>query len=156
MRSVTFFAFIFPITISIFFGTFVITEVLKEPDRSLNMWQFDFSDGGVKHTGAIKITGLQNQYSISQAVEIKVSITDQIFDCGDIYITIYDLNSSPKQVVTQSGYFDQCFGNNNLLLPIDDKFSESIDTSGQYEIMIEMNDKTYKNSVTASEKFIVN
>ena len=157
MRIVGFFAFIFPIIVSLFFGTFVMADVLKEPDRSLNMLQFDLSyEGGVIQTGAIKITGLSNQYSTTQAIDIKVSISDPIFDCGDLYITIYDLNFNPKQVVTQSGYFDQCFGNNNLLLPLDDKFSETIDTAGQYEILIEMNDKAYKNSLTASEMFIVN
>ena len=133
-----------------------MADVLKEPNRTLNMWQFDFSEGGVKQTGAIKITGLLNKYSISQAIEIKISITEPKFDCGDLYITIYELNTKPKQVITQSGYFDQCFDNDNLFLPIDDTFSETIDTSGEYEIVIEMNDKSYKNSVTASEKFIVN
>ena len=156
MRSVAFFAFIFPIAISLFFGSFVMAEVLKEPDRSLNMWQFNFSNEGVIKSGAIKITGLLSEYSTSQAIEIAISISDPKFDCGDLYITIYDLKFNPKQVVTQSGYFDQCYAKNNLLLPMDDKFSETIDTSGQYEIIIEMNDKAYKNSITASEKIIVN
>ena len=55
-----------------------------------------------------------------------------------ISITIFDLNSSPKQSLTQSGFFEQCFGKNNLLLPINDEFSETIDIPGQYEIQIEL------------------
>ena len=156
MRNVAFFAFILPIVISLFFGSFVMAEVLKEPDRSLNMWQFNFSEPGLVQSGGIKLTGLLTKYSVSQAIEIQVSINDSKFDCGDLYITIYDLNTKPKQVVTQSGYFDQCFSKNNSLLPLDDKFSETIDDVGQYEIVIEMNDQAYKNSVTASKMFTVN
>jgi len=156
MRSSAFFVFIFPIIISLFLGTFVMAEVLKEPDRSLQMWNFKFSEGGdIFQTKELKIIGILSKYSTSDPIEIKVSIQDSTFDCGDLYITIFEL-SSTKQVITQSGYFEQCFVRNNLLLPVNDKFSETIDAPGQYEIHIEMKDKSSKKSVTASEKFIVN
>ena len=156
MRSIAFFVFIFPIIISLFLGTFVMAEVLKEPNRSLQMWNFKFSEGGeIFQTKEFKIIGLLSKYSTSNPIEIDVSIQDPAFDCGDLYITIFEL-ISPKQVITQSGYFDQCFVKNNQLLPVDDKFSETIDDPGQYEILIEMKDKSSKKSVTASEKFIVN
>ena len=156
MRSLVFFVFIFPIIISLFLGTYVMAEVLQEPNRSLQMWNFKFSEGGeIFQSNELKIVGLLSKYSTSNPIEIEVSIQDSIFDCGDLYITIFDL-SSPKQVITQSGYFDQCFVRNNQLLPVDDKFSETIDAPGQYEIHIEMKDKSNKKSITASEKFIVN
>ena len=156
MRSIAFFVFIFPIIISLFLGTFVMAEVLKEPDRSLQMWNFKFSEGGeIFQSKELKIVGILSKYSTSNPIVIEVSIQDSTFDCGDLYITIFEL-SSPKQVITQSGYFDQCFVKNNQLLPVDDKFSEIIDDPGQYEILIEMKDKSSKKSVTASEKFIVN
>ncbi|MCZ6584332.1 MAG: hypothetical protein O6746_05435 [Thaumarchaeota archaeon] len=155
MRSVAFVVFIFPVVISLFFGTYVITDVLKEPNRELKMLNFEFPEGLDFQTESIKISGLLKEYSKSDTIEIKVSILDPIFDCGDLYITIYDLSSSPKQVFTQSGYFEQCFGKNNLLLPIEDEFSEIVNISGQYEILIEMKDKSYKRSVAANEMFRV-
>ena len=155
MRSVAFVVFIFPVVISLFFGTYVIADVLKEPNRELNMLNFEFPEGLDFQTESIKISGLLKEYSKSDTIEIKVSILDPIFDCGDLYITIYDLNSSPKQVFTQSGYFEQCFSKNNLLLPIEDEFSETVNISGQYEVLIEMKDKIYKRSVVANEMFRV-
>ena len=155
MRSIAFVVFILPVIFSLFLGTFVMAEVLKDPSRDLNVLQFEFSEFKSFQTESLKISGLANEYSKSESIEIKVSVTDPIFDCGDLYITIFDLNSAPKQAVTQSGFFEQCYGKNNLLLPIDDEFSETIDTAGQYEIQIEMKDKSYQRTITASEKFRV-
>ena len=147
MRSIVFFVFIFPIIVSLFLGTFVMAEVLKEPNRSLQMWNFKFSEGGeIFQTKELKIIGILSKYSTSNPIEIQVSIQDATFDCGDLYITIFELTST-KQVITQSGYFDQCFVKNNQLLPVDDKFSETIDDPGQYEILIEMKDKSSKNQL---------
>ena len=155
MRSIALFVFIFPIIFSLFLGTFVMAEVLKKPDRSLQMWNFKFSEGGeIFQTKELKIIGLLSKYSTSNPVEIEVSLQDSTFDCGDLYITISEISSS-KQVITQSGYFDQCFVRNNQLLPVDDKFSETIDVPGQYQISIEMKDKTSKKSITSIEKFTV-
>ena len=119
------------------------------------MWNFKFSEGGeIFQSKELKIIGLSSKYSTSDPIEIEVSLQDATFDCGDLYITISEQSPS-KQVITQSGYFEQCFVKNNQLLPVDDKFSETIDSSGQYELSIEMKDKTSKKSLTASEKFIV-
>ncbi|HXV50650.1 MAG TPA: hypothetical protein VD689_00820 [Nitrosopumilaceae archaeon] len=153
--KVAYFVFLFPVIISLALGSFVMAEVLNEPERELNMWPFKFSGTNKVHSDSIKIISLQQEYSSTTPINIQVSITDPAFDCGDLYITIYDLNSSPKQVVTQSGYFGQCFQKENLMLPVDDKFSEKIGDSGQYEIVAEINDKHYKKIITTSEKFTV-
>ena len=155
VRRVVYFFFLIPAVISIFFGGLVLGEVLKKPERELNMMPFDFSDKFVASPGAMTIIGLQKEYSISKPIEISISVSDPIFDCGDLYITIFDVSKVPKEVVTQSGFFDQCYEKNNLTMPIDDDFSELIDIPGQYEIVSEINDKTYKKSLTASERFIV-
>ena len=101
------------------------------------------------------INGLQKEYLVTTPVQVSVSVTDPIFDCGDLYITIYDVSKNPKEVVTQSGYFGQCYEKNNLVMPIDDKFSETLKSPGQYELVSEINDASYQNSLTASERFIV-
>ena len=152
-RGIVFAVFILPIISSIIFGAFVLNGILIEkPERELNMWQFD-SDFVSTHD--IEILGLEKQYSASDPVEIQVSIDDSLFDCGDLYITIYDVSSFSKQVVTQSGFFDQCFAKNNSVLPIGDEFSEIVDKSGNYEIIIQMVDDAGKNSVSKSAKFTV-
>lgn len=160
IRNIVFAVFLFPVVISIFFGTMVLGEVLKEPNRELDLWPFEDNDGFFKGSGissaAIKINGLEEQYSKSQPIEITVSVQDPIFDCGDLYITIYDITKNPKVVVTQSGFFQQCYNKNNLMMPIEDEFSETIDKSGQYEIEVEINDIDFKKTLTTSMKFIVN
>lgn len=138
----------------------VLGEVLKEPDRKLDLWPFEENEGFFKgpeiSSGAIKIVGLQEEYSKSTPIEITISVIDPIFDCGDLYITIYDITKNPKEVVTQSGFFNQCYNNNNLMMPIDDDFSETIDNPGQYEIEAEINDIDFKKTLTTSMKFTVN
>ncbi len=152
-RGIVFAVFILPIISSIIFGAFVLNGILIEkPERELNMWQFD---SNFVSTHDIEILGLEKQYSASDPVEIQVSIDDSLFDCGDLYITIYDVSSSSKQVVTQSGFFDQCFAKNNSVLPIGDEFSEIVDKSGNYEIIIQMVDDAGKNSFSKSAKFTV-
>jgi len=153
--KVAYFVFLFPVIISLALGSFVMAEVLNEPERELNMWPFKFSGTAKVQSDSIKIISVQQEYSSTTPINIQVSVTDPTFDCGDLYITIYDLNSSPKQVVTQSGYFGQCFQKENLMLPVDDEFSEKIGDSGQYEIVAEINDKQYKKIITTSEKFTV-
>ena len=154
-RKVVYVVFLIPAVASIFFGGLVLGEVLKKPERELNMMPFDFSDKFKASPGAMTIIGLQKEYSNSKPIEISVSVSDPIFDCGDLYITIFDVSKVPKEVVTQSGFFDQCYEKNNLTMPTDDDFSELIDSPGQYEIVLEIKDKTYKKSLTATERFIV-
>jgi len=157
VRGVAFVVFLLPVVISIAFGSVVMGEILKEPERELNMWPFKFSESGTTDvgSGSVKIVSLKDNYSILESISVQVLATGSGFDCGDLYITIYDLGFTQKQVVTQSGYFDQCFAENNLLLPIDGEFSEKIEGIGFYEIVIEMNDKNYKSTITTSEKFSV-
>jgi len=147
--------FIIPIVFSFVFGSAVLADVLQEPDRELNMWQISSSGPSSSTSKSIKIIGLDTQYSDSTPVEIQVQVDDATFDCGDMYITIYDVSSSSKQVFTQSGYFDQCYETKNLMLPVDDEFSQVVDTPGNYEILVEMNDKSQKATISVKAKFSV-
>ena len=150
--NVAFVVFMLPVILSLSLGSFVLGEVLQEPDRDLNMWPFDTS---TVSSGAIKISGLEKEYSTSEPIEIGLTVSDPAFDCGDLYITIYDLGQSPKEVVSQNGFFDQCFEKNNGILPVDDEFSETVSAVGQYEIHIEINDKNNEKTITANERFVV-
>ncbi len=153
--AVVYVVFVLPIIASIIFGSIVMLEVLKEPERELNLWQFKSSDTRVVSSKAVKILGLEREYSTNSAIKIEVIIDDQVFDCGDLYITLYDLNLPSKKVVTQSGFFGQCFDRNNSILPVDDEFSEVIASPGKYEIVIEMIDKPNKKTIFSSAEFSV-
>jgi len=143
--------FILPIVLSIAFGSAVMADVLQSPDREINMWRV--GSNTLTHDKSIKIIGLETQYLVSTPIEIQVKIDDAFFDCGDLYVTIY--SSGKNTVITQSGFFKQCFDENNALLPVGDEFSETIDTPGQYDLVVKMNDQNQKSSITASEKFTI-
>jgi len=131
-----------------------MAEVLKDPERELGILQSESSDLTVIST-QVKILGLERVYSTNVEVNIQVSIDDPVFDCGDLYVTIYDISKTSKKVVTQSGFFHQCFDKNNSILPVDDEFSQTIESPGNYEVVIEMFDKQNKKATSASAEFTV-
>ena len=126
--------FVLPVIFSIIFGSAVMADTLQKPDRELNMWPMTFS-GHSSHDSDVEIIGLENQYSVSEPVQIQVKINDPSFSCGDLYITIYTSGSS--DVVTQGGFFNQCVKNGNLL-PNNDNFSKIIDSPGSYKIVADI------------------
>lgn len=152
--GILFVVFILPITLSVIFGSLVMAEVLKDPERELGILQSESSDLTVIST-QLKILGLERVYSTNVEVNIQVSIVDPVFDCGDLYVTIYDISKTSKKVVTQSGFFHQCFDKNNLILPVDDEFSQTMESPGNYEIVIEMFDKQNKKATSTSAEFTV-
>ena len=129
-----------------------MADILQDPSRELNLMRFGEFEL-TSHNESIEIIGLKNQYSSSEPVQIQVIVDDSSFTCGDLYVTIYADNG--KTAITQSGYFEQCFDADNRFLPLDERFSEIIDTAGQYEITAEILDQNQKNSITTSEKFTV-
>lgn len=147
-KGVLYAVFVLPVIFSIVFGTVVMAEVLQDPDRELNMWNISTNNSNDK---SIQIIGLAQQYSTSTPVKVIVNVKDSSYDCGDLYITIY----SGSDIVTQSGFLEQCFAEDDLKLPVDDDFSEIIDKPGKYDLVAEIKDKSQKNTISASGKFTV-
>ena len=147
-----FIVFVLPVIFSILFGSAVMSDILQKPDRELNMWPMSYSDGFSSPSTQIEIVGLSNQYSTSEPVEIQVKIDDSSFDCGDLYVTIY--SSRNNDVITQGGFFEQCFEAESKLLPVGDEFSKVIDTSGSYKVVADMISKELK-TISTSETFTV-
>ena len=142
-----FIVFVLPVILSIIFGSAVLTDILQKPDRELNMWPMSNSEGvGTSHVSPIEIIGLSKQYSTTEAIEIQVKVSDSSFSCGDLYITIY--SSEKNNVILQDGFFEQCFESGNNMIPVGDKFSKVIDTSGSYDIVTEMISKQLNNIST--------
>ena len=122
-----------------------MADTLQKPDRELNMWPMSHSE--TSHGSSIQIIDLSSQYSVSESMEIKVKITDSSFNCGDLYITIY--NSEKSNVITQGAFFEQCFNSESNLLPINDKFSKVINTPGSYDLVVDMISKDLSNISTS-------
>ena len=140
-----FVVFILPIIFSVIVGSIVMADTLQKPDRELNMWPMSNSENS--HGASMQIIGLSSQYSLSESIEIKVKISDSSFNCGDLYITIY--NSEKSNVITQGAFFEQCFNSESNLLPIDDKFSKVISTPGSYDLVVDMISKDLSNISTS-------
>lgn len=148
--------FLFPFASSLVFGSYVMASVLEQPERNLNMWPFEklgLIGEKKKEHSSLEILGLSETYTVEEPVNVEVKVKDKQFDCGDLYITVYNTESDPKEVVFQSGYLDQCFVGKKKSLPVDDEFSEKIDKPGSYQIKAEMNDKSYKESIKTIETF---
>ena len=140
-----FVVFILPIIFSVIVGSIVMADTLQKPDRELNLWPMSNSE--TSHGSPIQIIGLSSQYSLSESIEIKVKISDSSFNCGDLYITIY--NSEKSNVITQGAFFEQCFNSESNLLPIDDKFSKVISTPGSYNLVVDLISKDLSNISTS-------
>ncbi len=127
-----------------------MAETLSSSDRELNFLQFGDKSHGSSSTHGLSLIGLNSEITQNSNLEFSINFSDPNFDCGDLYITIYDITSG-KQVLTQSGFLKQCFVQNNNMLPVDDTFSELISKSGTYEIHIEIFDEKYSQSVSMTE-----
>ena len=147
-----FVVFVLPVILSVVFGSVVMTDILQKPDKELNMWPMSSSDGVSSYNAPIEIIGLSKQYSTSEPITIQIKIDEISFDCGDLYVTIY--STEKNDVITQSGFFEQCFEKGSKILPIEDEFSTVIDTPGSYKIVVEMVSKKLMN-ISTSEVFTV-
>ena len=151
VMRVTYVVFVLPVIFSLLFGSIVMVDILQKPDRELNLFQVDFIVE-TSNNESIEIMGLKKQYSLSEPVQIQVIINDLSFACGDLYVTIF---TPAKNVITQSGYFEQCFDIPNAYLPTNEEFSEIVDAPGRYELEVKILDRNQKNSITTSEEFTV-
>ena len=148
MTKSPFVVYILPIILSISLGTFVMAEALNDPERELDMWQVDLTTSSIQQD-SLHIIGLEKSYSTSESIEFKVNVSQPDFECGDLYITIYEvMKSGNEQVITQSGFLKQCFVNSNQNLPLGQKYSETITESGEYKIVIEIFNQKYTNSLS--------
>lgn len=141
-----FVVFILPVIFSIIVGSAVLSDILQQPGRELNMWPMSYSEGNPSHSSTIEIIGLSKQYITTEPIEIQVKINDSSFSCGDLYITIY--SSGKSDAITQSGFSEQCFESGNKIIPVGEQFSKIVDTPGSYEIVTEMVSKQLKNIST--------
>ncbi len=138
--------FIIPIVFSFIYGGAVLALSLQNPDR-------EFVDTA-PDTPSFQITDLQGQYAASDQVGARVSVNNPAFDCGDLYITIYDVSTGQRKAVKQGAFFDQCYGSSGTL-PTSDSFLEKIDAPGQYLLEAQLFDQNGDKFLTTNQQFRV-
>ena len=154
VKSSVFAVYVLPIICSVALGSFVMADALQSPERELDMLQFGATDGFTFTSSSLVFVGLDDGYLVSETINFQVQVNDKAFNCGDVYMTIYDIGVSPKQVITQSGYFKECYLESGGNLPINENFSESLE-AGEYEIVIELYNENYNRNIINSAKIIV-
>ena len=154
-----FIVFVLPAIFSIIFGSVVMSDILQKPDRELDVWPTSHEGKTSSHdtmqiskNSLLEIVGLSEQYSISEPVTVEIKVSDVSFDCGDLYVTVYLVGES--DVVTQGGYFKQCFDGIDGNLPIDGEFSKVIDVPGSYRIEAQMVSEQLE-TISTSDTFTV-
>jgi hypothetical protein len=147
--------YVLPIVLSVSLGTAVMAETLSSPDRELNLLQFGGEGYSTTAKNGISLVGFNTELVQNSNLEFSINFSNSDFNCGDLYITIYDVSTSEKQVLTQSGYLKQCFIQNNDVLPVGENYSELISESGTYEIYIEIFNENYSKNISMTKTFSV-
>ena len=133
-----------------------MAETLSDSERELNFLQF----GGEGYTSSsktdIQLIGFSSEIAQNSNLEFSITFSNSDFNCGDLYVTIYDVSTSEKQVLTQSGYLKQCFIQNNNILPVGESYSELISKPGLYEIYVEIFDEKYSKNMSMTQTLRVN
>ena len=147
-KSSIFLIYLLPIVLSVSLGTAVMAETLSDSERELNFLQFG-GEGYISSSKTdIQLIGFSSEIIQNSNLEFSITFSNSDFNCGDLYITIYDVSTSEKQVLTQSGYLKQCFIQNNNILPVSENYSELISESGTYEIYVEIYDEKYSKTIS--------
>ena len=131
-----------------------MAETLSSSDRELNFLQFG-GEAYTRDTGEISFDGFNSEITQNSNLEFGLKVTNSDYNCGDLYITIYDISTSEKQIFTQSGYLKQCFIQNNNILPVGESYSELISKPGSYEIHIEIFNDKYSDSISVTKTLLV-
>lgn len=139
----TFVIFVLPIILSLSLATAVMADVLDKPGREMQMWPPQSSGGhGTTYVpvpqspdDGIRIVGLSESYGAGGQIAVSVSVSDASFDCGDLYITIYDHGG---EALAQEAFFEQCFADAGIDLPAEGNFEAAADSPGSYVIVAEM------------------
>ena len=143
--------YILPIVLSVSLGSAVMAETLSNPERELNFLQFGGEEYMPNSKSGIDLIGFNTEIVQNSNLEFSINVSNSDFNCGDLYITIYDVSTSEKQVLTQSGFLKQCFVQNSNTLPIGENYSELISKPGNYQIHVEIFDQKYSKSISMAE-----
>ncbi len=144
LRGTAVAAFVIPIVFSFVFGGSVLSMALgNAPGNAVP-----------QSTGSMSITGLGDDYPAPADVVAQISVSDPTYDCGDLYLTVFDVSVSPKKSVGQHAFFDQCYGTGGTI-PLDEEFAQKIEKPGQYSLVAQLFDKDGNKFLTAEKNITV-
>jgi hypothetical protein len=146
LRGTAIAAFVIPIVFSFIYGGSVLSLALS--GQSSSGWISS------SHSDSISIIGLTNDYTAPENISAQVSVSDPAYDCGDLYLTVYDISSSEKKSVGQHAFFDQCYGTSGTI-PLNEEFSEKIDKPGKYSLVAQLFDKDGNKFLTTEKQLTV-
>lgn len=142
--------FALPAALSLLLGGAVLGAVLQEPGRELDLGVSLPGPGG----GApARFLGLEPEYAAPGPVTVWVSVSDEAFDCGDLYVTVQ--RAGTGETVTQNGFFEQCFAGTGSALPVGGSFSASLEEPGEYVIRATVSDPSQGRTATVEGSFTV-
>ena len=147
LRGTAIAAFVIPIVFSFIYGGSVLS--LASNDQSRNSWVLSES-----RSDSIALIDLKDDYTAPDSLSAQVSVSDPAYDCGDLYLTIYDISPSGKKPISQNTFFDQCYGASGKI-PLNEEFSEKIDKPGKYLLVAQLFDKDGVKFLTAERQFTV-
>lgn len=144
LRGTAVAAFVIPIVFSFVFGGSVLSLALSNTPNSAIIPQ----------SGSMSITGIENDYTAPVNVIAQISVSDPAYDCGDLYLTVFDVSASPKKSVGQHAFFDQCYGTSGTL-PLNEEFAQKIEKPGQYSLVAQLFDKDGNKFLTSEKNLTV-
>lgn len=144
LRGTAIAVFVIPIVFSFVFGASVLSLALNDHSRN----GFILSENP---SGSISIIGLKDDYTAPDRITAQVSVSDPAYDCGDLYMTVYDISSFEKKSIGQHAFFDQCYGTSGTI-PLNEEFSEKIDKAGKYSLVVQLFDKDGSKFLTAEKQ----
>lgn len=148
--------FLIPVVLSVALGSSVLAQILQEPGRELDMSPGSSSHGtgdaaeeAVRvdvtfHVAPDSIPARDRSTTVefgldwsggalqSDAHSIEIMVHRSEYDCSDLEITVYDLNSLPKRAIADSDLPDGCV-DMHLLIPV-----AGSETAGWYELAAEV------------------
>ncbi len=145
LRGTAIAAFVIPIVFSFAYGGAVLSMGMS--GQTGESWTPQNSD-------SLSITGLNDIYVVSENISAQVLASDPAYECGDLYMTIYDI-SSERKAISQNAFFDQCYGASGTL-PLNEEFSERIDKPGKYLLVAQLFDSDGNKFLTAEKQITVN
>lgn len=143
LRGTAIASFVIPIVFSFIVGGSVLSLALSNTPG-----------GVVPQSSGISITGTGDDYTAPVNVIAQISVSDPAYDCGDLYITVFDVSVSPKKSVGQHAFFDQCYGTGGTI-PLDEEFAQKIEKPGQYSLVAQLFDKDGNKFLTAEKNLTV-
>ena len=72
-----------------------MAETLSSSDRELNFLQFG-GEAYIRTTDEISFDGFNSEIAQNSNLEFSLKVSNPDYDCGDLYITIYDISTSEK------------------------------------------------------------